>query len=110
MWPPGSSTSYKLDIIGFDACLMSMYEVGTSMSSYGRYLLASELLEPGAGWDYTVLAQIAALVQSQGDASAQGVGTLIVKSYMQAAVQVGVAVWGLCRHGVRNWLELVEGR
>lgn len=42
-------------LIGFDACLMASYEVATSMSDFGEYLLASEELEPGHGWDYESL-------------------------------------------------------
>ena len=42
----------KLDIIGFDACLMGMYEVASASSDYADYLLASEELEPGRGWPY----------------------------------------------------------
>lgn len=48
----------KLDIIGFDACLMAMYEVGSVMAPYANYLLGSELLEPGTGWDYSMLAAL----------------------------------------------------
>lgn len=42
----------KLDVIGFDACLMATLEVATSLAPYASYLLASEELEPGHGWDW----------------------------------------------------------
>ena len=42
----------KLDIIGFDACLMSAYEVYQAIAPYARYSIASEELVPGDGWDY----------------------------------------------------------
>lgn len=42
----------KLDLVGFDACLMASYEVAHSLAPYVRYLVASEELEPGHGWDY----------------------------------------------------------
>lgn len=42
----------KLDLIGFDACLMSSYEVYSAIAPYGRYAVASEELVPGDGWDY----------------------------------------------------------
>jgi hypothetical protein len=42
----------KLDVIGFDACLMSMLEVGYAMSDVGLYMVGSEELEPGDGWKY----------------------------------------------------------
>jgi Clostripain family len=42
----------KLDVIGFDACLMSMVETGYALRDVGKYLVASEELEPGLGWKY----------------------------------------------------------
>lgn len=42
-----------VDIIGFDACLMASMEVAETFHGFGRYLLASEEVEPGFGWDYT---------------------------------------------------------
>jgi len=41
------------DLIGFDACLMASLEVAETLAPYGRYLVASEELEPGDGWDYS---------------------------------------------------------
>jgi hypothetical protein len=42
----------KLDIVGFDACLMGMWEVAEATAPYAHYLLASEETEPGWGWPY----------------------------------------------------------
>jgi hypothetical protein len=42
----------KLDIVGFDACLMGMWEVAEASAPYARYLLASSETEPGDGWPY----------------------------------------------------------
>ena len=43
--------------IGFDACLMATYETAHAVQDYAHYLIASEELEPAAGWDYTVLSE-----------------------------------------------------
>ncbi|MFO8051678.1 MAG: clostripain-related cysteine peptidase [Thermoplasmatota archaeon] len=48
--------SDPLDIIGFDACLMSTIEVAYEIAPYGKRLLSSEITEPTFGWDYTSLA------------------------------------------------------
>lgn len=45
----------QLDILGFDACLMATYEVASILAPHASRLLASQELEPGHGWDYTVL-------------------------------------------------------
>ncbi|MGV7216406.1 clostripain-related cysteine peptidase [Bradyrhizobium sp. UFLA05-112] len=41
-----------IDVIGFDACLMSMLETAYAFRSSSSMLVGSEELEPGAGWDY----------------------------------------------------------
>ncbi len=43
----------KLDLIGFDACLMGMLEVYTQMAPHAAYAVASEETEPSLGWAYT---------------------------------------------------------
>ena len=42
-----------VDVIGFDACLMASMEVAESLNGVASYLVASEEIEPGNGWDYT---------------------------------------------------------
>jgi hypothetical protein len=42
----------KLDLIGFDACLMSMVENGFAMRRVADVMVGSEELEPGDGWKY----------------------------------------------------------
>ena len=51
-WP----SDRKLDLVGFDACLMSNMAVLARYVDLARFSLGSEELEPGAGWDYTGLA------------------------------------------------------
>lgn len=41
------------DIIGFDACLMASMEVASTFNGFANYLVGSEDVEPGYGWDYT---------------------------------------------------------
>ncbi|MDR2939703.1 MAG: hypothetical protein LBV08_05210 [Clostridiales bacterium] len=45
----------KLEFLGFDSCLMGSVEMSVVASDYANYLIASEDLEPGAGWDYSFL-------------------------------------------------------
>ncbi len=42
----------KLDLIGFDACLMGGLEVYETLAPYSRYSVGSAELIPGLGWDY----------------------------------------------------------
>lgn len=41
------------DIIGFDACLMATADTAASIAPYADYMVASQELEPGNGWQYT---------------------------------------------------------
>jgi len=47
----------RLDLVGFDACLMAMYEVAAVTAEYADYLVASEETEPGWGWSWDVFLQ-----------------------------------------------------
>lgn len=42
----------KLDLLGFDACLMSMIETAYAVAPTARFMVSSEELEPGDGWQY----------------------------------------------------------
>ncbi len=49
------SASYNgqpFELIGFDACLMASVEMACVASPYAKYMVASEEVEPGSGWDY----------------------------------------------------------
>jgi hypothetical protein len=88
-----------LDIIGFDACLMATYEVATTIADHGDFMLASEELEPGHGWNYEALQTIvdnptvdsATLGQAiidgfAGQATDNGTGTEITLSLLDLRV------------------------
>ena len=45
----------KFEIVGFDACLMGSLETGVILQDYASFLLASEEVVPGGGWDYQAI-------------------------------------------------------
>jgi len=47
-----SVSGKKINIIGFDACLMGQIEVAYQIKDYADYMIASEENEPTAGWPY----------------------------------------------------------
>ncbi len=67
----------RLDIIGFDACLMASFEVAKGVAPIARYLIASEESEPGQGWDWTALEYLAV----EPNPTAIGLGESIVMAY-----------------------------
>ena len=42
----------KIDVVGFDECLMASAEVAHQLSGTADYMVASEEVEGGAGWQY----------------------------------------------------------
>jgi hypothetical protein len=69
----------RLAVLGFDACLMSMVEVGYAMRNVSQVLVASEDLEPATGWNYEDwLKELVAAPESFGP---EELGRLLVRSY-----------------------------
>ncbi|MCR4649440.1 MAG: hypothetical protein K5776_10235 [Lachnospiraceae bacterium] len=50
-----SEMTDKFEFVGFDACLMSTVEAANILASYSRYMIASQEIESGYGWDYTII-------------------------------------------------------
>ena len=67
-----------LEWLGFDACLMATVEMAQISSKYAKYLIASEDLEPGDGWDYKFLG----LLNHYPYASGYLLGKEIVDTFM----------------------------
>jgi len=69
----------KIDILGFDACLMSMVEVAYQLRDAVRLICASEEEEPNEGWPYdAILKALAARPSMAPPALAQ----LVVEKYL----------------------------
>lgn len=70
--------SKKLDIVGFDACVMATVDTALTLSPFADYMLASEEIEPSGGWNYTGLLDI---LKTQPATEAQPLGTAVCNSY-----------------------------
>ena len=51
----GLPQGMKLDLIGFDMCLMAQMEVAYEMAPFANFMVASQAIEPGYGWPYHFL-------------------------------------------------------
>lgn len=70
----------RFDIVAYDACLMAMVETAYSLRKVTDFLVASQELELGAGWDHTrVLKKLAAKPGADPEAFAK----MIVASYRE---------------------------
>lgn len=74
---------FHLDLIGFDACLMGTYELASHLRDLADFMVASEELEPGNGWDYT--AWLGALSRDPA-MDTQALGVAIADSFVAAGL------------------------
>jgi hypothetical protein len=93
----------KLDILGFDSCVMGMLEVGYQFNYVAKTLIASEGSVPSAGWTY---AKILGCLAREGnrDVDTRNVAELFVKQFIHSqdaytvgGVSVDMAAWDLGR-------------
>lgn len=74
-----SVTGRKLELIGFDACLMASVEIAANLAPFASFMVASEEIIPKAGWDYRFfLNYLAAHPEADGLAT----GTAIANGYL----------------------------
>jgi len=79
----------KVDVLGFDACLMNMIEVGYQLKDTVAIAVGSEETEPGAGWPYDLI--LSALAKKPSLTPVQ-LGQTIVKQYYQSYLDTSEAV------------------
>ena len=75
----------SFDLIGFDACLMATYEVASVVAPHADYMLASQELEPGHGWDYRALR----LLREDPTAGPEALGRAFIEGFAAQAEASG---------------------
>jgi hypothetical protein len=95
----------KLDILGFDSCVMGMLEVGYQFNYVAKAMIASEGSVPSAGWTYAKILGCLAREHNR-EVDTRSVAELFVKqfirsqdSYTVGGVSVDMAAWDLSRFG-----------
>ncbi len=71
-----SELDTRIQLVGFDACLMGSVETAGVMSSYADYMVASAELEPQDGWDYAWLE-----IFAEENLTGEKIGKKIVEDY-----------------------------
>ena len=82
----GGENGKKLDLIGFDACLMGSLECMTIWKDYADYYIGSEEVEPGDGWDYSFLKALQGKSETtenalQGKTETPGIAEAVIRSF-----------------------------
>lgn len=93
----------RLDILGFDSCVMGMLEVGYQFCDVAKTMIASEGSVPSAGWTYAKI--LGGLARGEHrHKSAQKVAEHFVKEFIDSqdkytvgGVSVDMAAWDMSR-------------
>jgi hypothetical protein len=106
----------NLDLMGFDACLMAMSEVAAEFWGLADFLVASQEVEPGYGWEYRdMLGFFVKYPQSKASAFGQAIVQSYVASYQggsQGRAEVTLSLTDLSQldlvaKDVRDFAQLV---
>lgn len=73
------ASKQKLEFVGFDACLMATLETAYTLQKYADYMIGSEELEPGYGWNYAALTEISNADHPDGIQ----IGQCIIDNFLQ---------------------------
>ena len=80
---PPNRNFQNFEFIGFDSCLMATMEVASFFSyfnHYGKFLIASQEIEPNWGWNYSTIINS---LSSNPDISGDMLGKDIIDSYIK---------------------------
>ncbi len=83
----------KLDVLGMDACLMSMAEVGYQVRESAAFTVGSEQTEPGDGWPYD---RILRALAKQPQMEAKDLSATIVREYLASYVAADGVTQSAC--------------
>ena len=81
-------TEPVFDIIGFDACLMANIDTANTVSPYAKYMVASQELEPGNGWNYSGILKS---ISENPEISPEELGIAICDSFMEDCIEQGTS-------------------
>ena len=76
------------ELVGFDACLMATVDAAYSLAGYANYMVASQELVPGIGWDY---GGIASALASNPGIDGAALGRVICDTFQADSIRWGLA-------------------
>ena len=78
----------KIELIGFDSCLMASVEVANSIAQFGRYMVAPEEIEPQWGWNYSSILKSLVLAPNQNGSE---LGKTIANSFYKKSESLSIS-------------------
>ena len=80
------SLGRKVDLVGMDACLMTMLEVAYQIRDHAQILVGSEETEPGNGWPHDLILRD---LTARSAMSAAELATTVVRRYVESYRHTG---------------------
>ena len=80
-----ANSGVKLSILGFDACLMGSVEAAYECSASADFMVGSQELEPGFGWDYV---RILEPLTARPNMGPRELSRLLVDAYIESYEEV----------------------
>ncbi len=100
-----TGTSVKLDVVGFDACLMGMVEVAYALRNAANCVVGSEQTEPNDGWPYdTILTDLVATPSF----TARDLSGLIVTKYKNSYSGSGITQAAVDLSGLSTVISKID--
>ncbi len=76
----------SFEFLGFDACLMGTLETANILAPHARYMIGSQELEPGYGWDYLA---IGSYLAENPSADGAALGKVVADSFYESCKAIG---------------------
>lgn len=70
----------EFEVVGFDTCLMSTLDTANTFKEYASYMVASQELEPGNGWDYSAWLNV---FDNENGTNGAHIGKVICDTYVE---------------------------
>jgi len=83
-----SENNPPFELIGFDTCLMATIDAAFTFCDVAKYMVASEEMMPGNGWDYT--GWLSALGNNPSMNGLE-LGTVMFDTYLESSLEEGTA-------------------
>ncbi len=83
------SSNNKLELVGFDACLMGTIEVASTFDEYADWFIGSQEVEPAYGWDWSFLGNV------NTDLDSTTLARGIIDSYLAFYINEGLDFYDL---------------
>ena len=100
----------KLDLLGFDACLMNMIEVAAQVQHACDFMVGSQEVEPGDGWSYgALLASLTAAPDAPPVVLARTIVDTYIAEHAAGAEEFAVTQSALSLEQIPGLVKAVDG-